>query len=202
MAGNIRAFAQQLNSNALLKTQSVQHSEKILLADSVPAGQRKLCRASVSNYGDFLCLFITGTFETLANKTISEVTYLVDTGVDYLRGQLSDSIGQRKLFNDFIPFSLWLTPGRRRSPIAANNIAPVLTDQAAICGFSNTLFYPQEFEYIFASNSEILIDVYNDSPAGLTGEYTGAELHFEICFHGIRILSDTAVSGVREMRRS
>lgn len=200
MGGSIRAFASQLNSNALLRTQSVQHSEKIIMSDSVDAGQRKLCRASVSNYGDFLCLFITGTFETLLTKTISAVDYLVDNGVDYLRGQLSDSIGQRKLFSDFIPFSLWLSPGRRRSPLATNNLTPLLTSQADACAPSNTLFFPQEFEYIFAANSEILLDVYNDTNTALS-PYSGATLHFEICFHGIRILSDTAVSGVREMRR-
>jgi hypothetical protein len=203
MSGNIRAFAQQLNSNALLRTQSVQHSEKIILSDSVDAGQRKLCRASVSNYGDFLCLFITGSFETCVSIQPQEAPpVLVDNGVDYLRGQLSDSIGQRKLFNDFIPFSLWLSPGRRRSPNAVNNLPlfPYLTDQTAIASPSNNLFYPQEFEYIFAANSEILLDVYNDTNT-VAMPYTGATLHFEIVFHGIRILSDTAVSGVREMRR-
>jgi hypothetical protein len=195
MGGMIRTFASQLNSNALLKTQSVQHSEKIVLQDSVLPGARKLCRASVSNYGDFLCLFITGTFETLVKIGGN----FMDTGVDFMRGQLSDSIGQRKLFNDFIPFSLWLSPGRRRTSVATNNLN-TLTAQYAASGQSNTLFYPQEFEYIFASNSEILLDVYNDSP-GLTPGATGAEIHFEITFHGIRILSDTAVQGVREMRR-
>ena len=198
MSGMIRTFASQLNANSLLKTQSVQQSEKIVLSDSVDAGQRKLCRASVSNYGDFLCMFITGSFETCVLKTAS--SQIIDNGVDYLKGQLSDSIGQRKLFNDYIPFSLWLSPGRRRSPLAANNL--YLTGQSA-ADPSNTLFYPQEFEYIFASNSEILLDVYNDSNSitGIDKAYQGAPLAFEIVFHGIRILSETAVSGVREMRK-
>jgi hypothetical protein len=203
MAGNIRAFAQQLNANALLKTQSVQQSEKIILADSVDAGQRKLCRASVSNYGDFLCLFITGSFVTMNKYTLSSQDYLIDTGVDFLRGQLSDSIGQRKLFNDFIPFSLWVTPGRRKSATALNNVTPVpslANPQIAVCEPSNQLFYPQEFEYIFAANREILLDVYNDSN-NVSAPFSGTTLSFEIVFHGIRILSDTAVSGVREMRR-
>jgi hypothetical protein len=192
MAGNIRAFAQQLNSNALLQTQSVQHSEKVIMQDSVPASTRKLCRASVSNYGDFLCLFMLGTFETLYKVTVAQVDYIVDDGVDRLRGQMADSIGQRKLFSDFIPFSLFLSSGRRRSATAVNNLADVAL-VADKCGQGNPLFYPQEFEYLFASNSEILLDVYNDS---------NVELHFEIVFCGIRILSDTAVSGVREMRRA
>lgn len=189
MAGLIRAFASKLNADSMLQTQSVQHSEKILMQDSVEAGTRKLCRASVSNYGDFLCLFILGTFETLKTVTVEEVDYIVDNGVDYLRGQLADSIGQKKLFSDFIPFSLFLSPGRRRSVNAVNNLDD---DIAAIAGQSNNLFYPQEFEYIFAANSEILLDVYNDS---------NTDLSFEIVFSGIRILSETAVSGVREMRR-
>jgi hypothetical protein len=190
MAGNIRAFAQQLNANSLLHTQSYQNSEKIPLMDSVPAGQRKLCRAGVSNYGDFLCLFITGTFETLKSVTYEEVDYVVDDGIDYLRGQLRDSTGQRALFTDFIPLTLWVSPGRRRSSLAANNLLDVANvgNQASP---GNTLFYPQEFEYIWAANAEILLDVYNDS---------NTEIHFELCFHGIRLLSDTAVSGVARLR--
>jgi hypothetical protein len=190
-AGNIRAFAARLNSDALLNTQSVQHSEKVVMQDSVPAASRKLCRSSVSNYGDFLCLYMFGTFETLHTEG-GEVTAVVDTGIDYLRGQLSDSIGQRKLFNDFIPFSLFLSPGRRRSTRAANYLQTLSDPVAAIAGDGNPLFYPQEFEYLFAANSEILLDVYNDS---------NIDLSFEIVFSGIRILSASAVDGVREMRR-
>ena len=195
MGSMIRAFASQLNGNALLQTQSVQHSEKLILSDSIPAGERKMARTSVSNYGDFLCLYMTGTFETITYYSGEGGTVTVDNGIDYLRGQLIDSVGQRKLFNDYIPFSLWLSPGRRRSTQAQNNWAPI--PPVETCGQSNSLFYPQEFEYIFAANSEILLDVWNDAP---TGQYA-PEIHYEICFHGIRILSNTAVSGVREMRR-
>jgi hypothetical protein len=192
MSGLIRAFAQKLNADAMLQTQSVQHSEKILLQDSVDPGTRKLCRASVSNYGDFLCLFMLGSFETLYEITYQATPYIIDTGIDYLRGQLADSVGQRKLFSDFIPFSLFLSPGRRRSVFAANNLLDIanVANQASP-GYP--LFYPQEFEYIWAANSEILLDVYNDS---------NVELHFEIVFSGIRVLSGTAVSGVTEMRRA
>ena len=192
MAGNIRAFSQQLNAATMLNMQSVQNSEKIPLSDTVPAGSRKMCRAGISNYGDFLCLFITGVFDTLNKVKVAQVDHVVDDGVNYLRGQLSDSIGQRKLFTDYIPFTLWVTPGRRKSSVAENNLLDVagVANQASP---GNQLFYPEEFEYIWASNAEIIVDVFNDSAVDLT---------FDLCFHGIRILSETAVAGVSQIRQA
>lgn len=181
-----------LDSGRLLNTQSVQNSEKIPMSGTVPANDKYQARVSISNYGDFLCMFITGSFETLYKVTVQQVDHIVDIGIDYMRGILGDSIGQRKLFTDYVPFSLWLTPGRRRSPDAENNLLDV-ANVANECPGSSFLFYPMEFEYVWAANAEIILDVYNDS---------NVEQDFDICFHGVRIASAQAVSGASSIRQS
>jgi len=178
----IRVFSKGLNASAMLALQSSQYSERLLMADTVTAGQSKLGKTTVSNLGHFLCLMITGSFETL----LLGGSGTIDDGINHLRGQLIDSTGNRKLFSDYVPLSLWLSPGRRRSPTAANAFQPdgaIITSPAA-----NPLFYPLEFEYLFAANSDIQLDVKNDSTAACK---------YEIVFHGIRILSGAAVSGLR-----
>lgn len=191
----IRVLAKVLNSDTMLRMQSVQNSEKIPLSGTAPAGGIATARSAISNYGDFLCLFITGTFETLKKVTVEAADYIIDDGVDYLRGQLADSIGQRKLFTDYIPFSLWVTPGRRRSSNVnvVNTYRDDATTGANASPASNFLFYPHEFEYIFAATGEIQLSVYNDS---------NVDLNFDLCFHGVRIISDKAVSNASAIRAS
>lgn len=167
-------FNQVLNAQKMLALQNVQYSEKILLEDSVPAGQSKLGKTAISNLGHFYCQYITGHFETLA---LDEAT-VVDTGVNYLRGQLVDGAGQKKLFNDYIPLDLILSPGRVKS---ANATDPTAGDP------SHSLFYPLQFEYLFAANSDILFDVKNDSDKVLS---------YSIVFHGIRVLAKASVKGI------
>jgi len=173
---SVRVFNNILNASNLLKLQNSQYSEKILLEDTVPAGQSKLGKTAISNLGHFLCLHITGMFSTL--RDTGEEGVIDDPGVNYLRGQLTDGNGQKKLFNDYIPFPLWMSPGRVKSASATD---PTAGDP------SNNLFYPQEFEYLFAANSDILLDVKND------GNY---DQTYSICFHGIRILAKASVQGL------
>lgn len=187
---SIRVFAKKLDTAAMEKLQEFQYSEKLLLADTVPAGSGRLGRTAVSNLGDFLCLFVTGHFETLRGDGAGPPANTIDDAVNHLRGQLIDGAGQKKLFNDFIPFDLWLSPGRERSNDATN----VVTPQIAPAPLADTapapfpLFYPLEFEYLFTANSDILLDVRNDSDV---------EIDYEICFHGIRRLASAAVRGVK-----
>lgn len=169
-------FAKLLNPNKILGLQNAQYSEKLLLTDTVPAGQSKLGKVIISSLGNFFCQFLTGHFETL----IFDDPDIIDNGVDYLRGKMSDGSNQRQLFNTYIPLDLFLSPGHVRSALASNNLTTA--------SISNPLFYPQPFMYMFAVNSEILFDVKNDSNKPLT---------YEIVFHGYRI----PVQGQDRVRR-
>jgi hypothetical protein len=90
------------------------------------------------------------------------------------------------LFSDYIPFDLFLSPGRARSVNAVNNTGASVNIGVANRGES--LFYPIELEYCFAANSSIQLDVKNAS---------GTPLTYYIMFHGIRILASQSVSGIR-----
>lgn len=178
----IRVF-NKLQASKLFQSQRSQYSETLILSGVVPANAGILTRTAVSNLGHFLCLRVTGSFSTLRTDA---VVGLVDDGIDHLRGQLIDGAGQRKLFNDFVPLSLWLSPGRRRDLTALNAYQAAGAVPAAPAGGS--LFYPVELEYLFTANSEILLDMRNDS---------NAANRFDVAFHGIRILSGVSVAGVR-----
>jgi len=189
---SVRVFSQRLNLDALFRLQNVQYAEKLLMADTVPAGQSKIGKTAISNLGHFLCLQVTGKFQTVsAGGTGVPPANIIDDGINHLRGQLIDGAGNRKLFNDYIPLDLWLSPGRERDARATNAIAPdgaIVTSPAPL-----PLFYPLEFEYLFSANSDILLDVKNDSDK---------DISYEIAWHGIRVLSSLAVQGIPPMRRA
>lgn len=182
----IQVLNARLSAQSKFALQQKQYSEKIVLSDSVPAGTTKLCRTNVSNLGHFLCLRITGSFETLTVVTYSQTDKIIDDGVSHLRCQLQDGAGQRIMFNDYVPMELFLSPGRRLSANAENNLNAV-TNYAARSQAPNQLNYPDEFEYLFSANSDILLSVKNDS---------NTTIAFDILFHGVRILSDRTVRGV------
>jgi hypothetical protein len=185
---SMRVLSKALDVNSLFSLQNTQYSEKLLLSDTVPAAGSKLGRTAVSNLGHFFCQFITGSFFT-CRVTPGAATF-IDDGCCHLKGQMSDGNGMKKLFSDYIPLDLFLSPGRVRDAGADNVMNPVVipgpltVDTSAP---SNSLFYPMEFEYLFGANSEILLDVKNDSDIAVT---------YNICFHGIRILSKAAVRGI------
>ncbi len=174
----VKPFSQIINPEKVFALQNNQYQEKLLMEDTVLAGQSKLGKVNVSNLGHFFCMFITGSFTSVA----SPAGAIVDTGLNYLSGQLIDGAGQRKLFNSRVPLDLMLSPGRTKSPTSTT----VLTDPVG-----NNLFYPQELEYMFTANSDILLDVYNDSDESNS---------YKICFHGIRIISDVVRRGNKGSR--
>jgi hypothetical protein len=184
----------QLNADSLLKLQVTQYSEKLLLAGSVPAKSSIIAKTTVSNLGHFLCKFLTGKYTTLQQITdATKGVLIIDDGIQHLRAQLIDGAGQKKLFSDYIPLDLFLSPGRGKAN-AANAYLDVLDSSvtpvreiALAAAPGQTLFYPQEYEYLFSANSEILLDIKNDSDAAND---------FEIVLSGIRILASASVAGV------
>jgi len=169
-------LSQVIDPAKVFELQRVQYRDSILLADVVPAASSKLGSVGVSNLGHFYCMFITGTFETIQGAAGP----VVDSGVSFLSGRLEDGAGNRKLFSDRIPLDLFLSPGRRKSATSA----AVVTDPVG-----NNLFYPIELEYLFGENTNILLDVANTSDV---------PVHYEIMFHGVRLISNAAAEACRK----
>jgi hypothetical protein len=187
----IQVLNQKLAAQSRFQVQSEQYSEKIPLSDTIPAGTTKLCKTNVSNLGHFLCFRITGRYETLGkyNVTTGAVDAsgsIVDDGICHLRAQIQDGAGQRIMFSDYTPLDLFLSPGRVRSVNATNNL--VAKTNVAAAFNSPSLFYPDEFEYLFTANSDILMSIKNDS---------NADIAVDVLFHGVRILAKKSVAGVR-----
>lgn len=187
----IQVLSQKLAAQSRFQLQSEQYSEKISLSDTIPANSTKLCKTNVSNLGHFLCLRITGHFETLGkyNTTTGAVSAggsIIDDGICHLRAIIQDGAGQRIMFSDYTPLDLFLSPGRTRSIDATNNLVP--QTNIPVASAAPNLFYPDEFEYLFTANSDILVSIKNDS---------NYETDVEMLFHGIRILSNKTVRGVR-----
>jgi hypothetical protein len=155
----------------MFRVQNAQNQECLYMADTVPAASQKLGKVSVSNLGHFFCRYITGTFTTIEN--IGAVT--TDTGIDYLRGKLIDGSNMRPLFNDYVPFSLWSVPGRRKSLTTGGSDS-----------FQLHIVFP--FEYLFQMNGDILMDVKNDSTLEANA--------YSLAFWGVRIKSSETTAGL------
>lgn len=136
------------NIRTLLEEQRAIYPQNLYMSGSCSPNSSVTVKISVSNYGNFLVDRIYGTYSTL--QTVDAV--LVDDGVCRLKGKLTDSSVNRPLFDDFIPFDLWLSPGRKKTGFAGD-VSP----------FPNQLFYPLPFPYIFSINSDILLDVQSSS---------------------------------------
>jgi hypothetical protein len=190
----LHVLSKAFNADILLGVQIRQYSEKLLLAATVPAQSSITAKTTVSNLGHFLCLLLTGKYTTLQKITDPTIGVLtIDDGIQHLRAQLIDGAGQKKLFSDYIPLDLFLSPGRGKAN-ASNAYLDVLDtsvsparEVALAAAPGQTLFFPQEFEYLFSANSEILLDIKNDSLA---------DNFFEIALSGYRILASASVRGV------
>ena len=184
----MNVVTKQYNASVDFSVQKTQYSEKIPLSGTVPAGSGvSLLRTNVSNLGHFKCFRITGRYETLASITYSAVAKTIDDGICHIRASLQDGAGQRIMFSDYVPLDLFLSPGRMRSSSAVNNLLDV-ANYGLQADPAPQLFYPDEFNYTFQANSDILLYCKNDS---------NVAINLDLCFHGVRILSSKAVSGIR-----
>ena len=170
----VKILTNRINAEKAFALQDMQHLEAIPMSDQVPASSSKLAKVTVSNQGHFYCYYATGKFSTLKNNGGPAT----DDGICHLRGKLVDGGTSRPIFNDYIPLDLWLTPGRVRDPL----------DLALSGAVSNNLFVPLTFEYMFMANTDIQLDLRNDS------DYLN---NFTIVFWGVRINSSMTVKGIR-----
>lgn len=154
--------------DVIMKLQTRQYNDKMVLSGEIEAGQSNIITADVSNLGHFYVTYFTGDFSTLAlNEGV-----IVDDGVSHLRGQLRDGSNSKNLFSDFTPLNLIMSPGRVKNVNSVN----VLIDPP-----SNNLFYPFPFFYMFTVNSKVILEVKNDSD---TKNYVN------LILHGVRVLKD------------
>ena len=117
----------------------------------VPANSSTTVQVNITAEAAFHCQCFTGSFTTLGAGG-------ADDGVNHLSCKLSDSGRSITLFSDFIPLSLFLSPGRRRTSAVAGDAG-------------NQLFFPVEFDYTFAPVSTIVLDLKNDSATDNTFEW-------------------------------
>lgn len=165
-------LSQRIQPGALFDLENVQYTEWLFMEDTVPKGGQSLGITNVSSLGHFYLYQITGDFSTLKDDGAAAAQ---DDGVSHLRGKFIDGGNDKALFNTYIPLDLWCTPGR-------------VKDAQDITGAnSNNLFEPLRFIYMFPANSDIQLDVKNDS------DWPNS---YRLCFHGVRVLSATAVAGV------
>jgi len=170
--------------------QRSQYTERIPLSGVVTAGATQTFKANVSNLGHFLCLFITGHYETLVSVTVDQVAKIIDDGICHLRMQMEDGgTGQRLLFSDYAPLDLFLQPGRIRSANATNNLLDIATF-ALKADPAPQLFSQTEHNYLFTANSDIICRMKNDS---------NADIAFDLLFYGVRRKSAAQTVGVKVM---
>lgn len=145
------------NINQLLERNHKQYDFKYFGSKIVPANGSTTKEIAISADAHFRCLNFTGNFTTLNAGG-------ADDGVNHLSCRLEDTGRSLRLFDDFIPLSLFMSPGRTLSSGIAGDP-------------SNQLFYPIEFDYTFLANSTIELSMKND---GATDNV------FKWCFHGTK----------------
>jgi hypothetical protein len=175
-----------LSAASIIQNQISKFDEKLIITGTVPANGRGIFKVHVSTLGCFLLKHITGTFTTLDKIGDS----IIDSGVNSLLCQFIDGYGNKPLFSDFVPMDLFLSPGRRKSSLAVNNAVSVV-GVADVAAPSSTLFYPQEFQYMFNENTDIVVSVTNSSPT---------DNNFDICLHGIRYVNKSNIATLPSKR--
>jgi len=95
----------------------------------------------------FECYFVTGSYTTLDDDE-----GVFDSGVCEVSMRITDGSNDLKLFNNFIPANLFLSPGRRLANGTSGDPA-------------SSLFYPFPFYHIFPANGGIVIETQNAAAA-------------------------------------
>ena len=167
-----------IDAGKIIELQRVQYETRLEIKGIINPQTTQQLKVSIGNLGHFICQWMTGSYTTLELKgPPAPAGACIDNGVNYLRAKMIDGTGQRELFEDYIPLDLWLSPGRVKANPAF--LPPPFTLAPADLGApSNNLFMPIDFNYLFQANSEIILDMKNDSTA---------PNFVTVCFHGVRV---------------
>lgn len=164
----------ELNLNQLLDLQQKQYQKCIVINGVVGATSAVPTLTAtklVTSEGPFLLQRITSQYSTLVTNGAGGAW---DDGTCHLRALIRDNSNGIMLFDDYVSMSLFSTPGRQRTIGVGLQVGGVFSadraDNMHISGFP--------FEYIFKGNSEITVDLKNDSTYPNT---------FELAFWGIKI---------------
>jgi hypothetical protein len=164
-----------------MKLRSSQYIQPLPVEDVVGAGQTKSTPLPLSTLGAFLVVSFTGSYTCLRIKA---ALTLQDLGICPLRMKIQAGASNLQLFGNYVPMNLLLSPGRVR----VNPLDPVLitggyaladADQGPV---PNQLFYPMSYQFPFAANDTITVDVKNDFDAAAGGWQN----RWSMCFFGIR----------------
>jgi hypothetical protein len=157
----------KLNTAQLRENKKGQHREGILLQGEVNEGTGDTFKVEVGTAGTIVTMRMAANFTTLDLVG----GHVIDDGICHLRGQLIDTDQNLQLFNDFIPFSLFSSPGRMKAksalvagvPTACSNYLVNDGVIALAAAPGANLYEPNEFTHPFTTNSYIRIDVKNDA---------------------------------------
>lgn len=174
----------KLSNEKLRESKTGQHREGLLLQGEILAGASDSAKVEVGTAGTIVTMRMAAYYTTLDLDTGSG--HVIDDGICHLRGQLIDTDKNLALFNDFIPFNLFSSPGRikAKSALVAGVVTPCSNYLKADAGIADTaapssfLYEAQEFTHPFTVNSYIKIDVKNDA---------GCSNKFAIYFDVIRV---------------
>lgn len=174
----------KLSTVKLRESKKGQHREAILLQGEVNEGQSSTIKVEVGTAGTIVTMRMAAYYTTLDLHVASG--HVIDDGICHLRGQFIDTDQNLQLFNDFIPFSLFSSPGRIKASSAlvggvSTPVSNYLVDDAGIAlaaAPGGNLYEPQEFTHPFTVNSYLRMDVKNDA---------GCSNRFAMYFDVIRV---------------
>ena len=159
----------KLSNIKLREAKTGQHREGILLQGEITAGGSSTVKVEVGTAGTIVTMRMSGQFSTLDYDGAN----VFDDGINHLRGQLIDTDKNLALFNDFVPLSLFLSPGRVKSKgsLVAGVFTPCVNYVKPFVGppaydaaaASANLYEAQEFTHPFTVNSYIRLDMKNDA---------------------------------------
>lgn len=133
---------EEFNAAALLDQHSRQYAYWYYSSAVIAANSTLAVNMTISSDAHFRCCYITGTYTT-------QVAGPADGGANGCSLLLTDTGRALRLFNQRIPCSLFMSPGRQR-------VSAIAGDP------SNQLFFPIEFNYTFLASSTIELDWQNN----------------------------------------
>ena len=108
----------KLSNEKLRDSKTGQHREGILLQGEITAGQGDTAKVEVGTAGTIVTMRMAAYYTTLDNIGTVAVPDVEDDGICHLRGMLWDTDKNLILFNDFVPFNLFSSPGRIKAKSA------------------------------------------------------------------------------------
>lgn len=165
----LNPYHNAISAADILALQQNQYQELIPFEATVAAGIQQDQSVQITSLGHFMLLSVTGDYTT---KYLDEGAP-ADDGICQVHMQWLDGSNQRPLFDDFVPCSLILSPGRVRAV-------------AGLGDASNPLRLEFPFVYTFPISGAIIVRIRNDSDH---------ENRVRMAFKGIRIFSSNTRQG-------